>query len=146
MTSAARERVLALYVDAGEARPHTALLVDVDRDLYAALVAAGAEVAVRHPEVSGRPYGPEDMWFGTMPEVYRLVALERRAPEGDLFRVLSILSRLVAPGGVLVIACPTNAELDHVYQRATEVLLSVSPDFSRVLHRLSNVIELRRAA
>lgn len=143
MTDDQRQRLLALYLSAKKAAA-TALLVDYDEMLRVVLAEAGATVGVRQKSILGRDYDAADMWFGIPPASQRLVVLHRKKSPKELFRDVSICGSIVASGGVLALACPSDAFVDHSYQEATEIFISVEPGWTRTLHQKSNVIELRR--
>lgn len=126
--------------------PLCAFLVDGDATIERKLTSAGAEVtSLRQGLSRGRMVDARDLWFGTVPRHYRLVLLNRRAPTADLYRFLSLSERLVAPGGLIALVCPTDVLGDNCYQEAVEIFTRVYPEYTMSLHKVSNTIELRRA-
>ncbi len=124
--------------------PSRAYLVDDDDPLAKRLTAEGAEVHRLLSQHQGRPVDAFDLWYGTMPRGYRIAVIVRSAPSKDLYRVLHLAERLVTSS--LLLVCPTDAMEDHRYVEASEVFLYTHPEYERVLHRKSNVLQLRRKA
>lgn len=87
---------------------------------------------------------PEEMWACRGAGRMTLVVLLAHRSAREMFRVLSLAERLVAPAGKILILPVTDSASEEVRPEATEIFCGVHPEWSRRQIE-GNVVELRRA-
>lgn len=90
---------------------------------------------------------PEEMWALPSTKNLKLAVVAKPRTAAELYRILSLLERLVLPGGSILILpyAPVENEAAETRFEATEIFLGVYPEWTRNLEG-GNVVRLRRQA
>lgn len=86
---------------------------------------------------------PEEMWACQGVGAMTLVVLSAPRTAREMFRVLSLAERLVAPGGKILLMPVADSASEEIRPEATEIFCGVHPEWSRRQVE-GNVVELWR--